>query len=312
MSERPMSPAAPDVPAPAEAPAPRDAASLVLLRDAAGVEVFMLKRHANDSVLADAYVFPGGKVDAADAHEALLARLRLATGRRLEDLPACCGEPQLAAGAAAALLVAALRETFEETGVLFAVPYSPADATAPRADVLVQARALLRERCGFGDLLERLELALDAAEVEPWTRWVTPVVPSLMRKRFDTRFFVGRLPGGQDALHDGLETCDGEWIAPRDALRRYWDGKIVMAAPQIMTLAHISRFADVGAVLAEARRRPPPIVRPEPLDVEGERFLLYPGDPAHSEPRRAMPGPTRMRLREGRFCPPGGFDDWFR
>jgi hypothetical protein len=78
-----------------------------------------------------------------------------------------------------------------------------------------------------------------------------------------------------------------------------------------MTLAHVARFADVDAVLAEARRRPPPVIRPEPRQVGETRLLLYPGDPEHPVRERAMPGPTRMLFENGRFRPERGFDAWF-
>jgi len=279
---------------------PRHAASLVLLRDGdAGLQVLLLQRGGEDTVLAGAHVFPGGKLERDDADDDSLSRFDCDP----RALHARLGEPELDEREAAALYVAAIREAFEETGVLLA---PGADgATAERA------RALHREGHAFPEVMAALDLRLAAASLQPWSRWITPRVPSMMRRRFDTRFFVARLPEGQRVVHDPREAVAAAWLAPREALERYWAGEIDMAAPQIMTLAHLARHPDVDAALADAAGRLPPVVRPHPIEVDGGRVLCYPGDPEHPVAERAMPGPTRMLLAGGRFRPPGGFDDWF-
>ena len=102
------------------------------------------------------------------------------------------------------------------------------------------------------------------------------------------------------------------WQRPRDALERYWAREIDLVAPQIMSLAHFTRFASVNDILAEARRRPPPTIQPEPYPMEGGRMVAYPGDEKHPVRERAMPGPTRLYFRQGRFEPEGGFEALFR
>jgi 8-oxo-dGTP pyrophosphatase MutT (NUDIX family) len=286
---------------PADEAPPRPAASLVLLRDAPrGLQVLLLERPTEDRVLAGARVFPGGKLDREDADEALLARFGVAPAA----LHARLGEPELDPGEAAALFVAAVREAFEETGVLLA-----RDVDEARAQ---RARALRREGLGFGEVLASLGLSLDASLMNPWSRWVTPKVPSQMRRRFDTRFFVARLPEGQVAAHDPSEAVAADWMGPREAIERYWAGEIDMAAPQIMTLAHLSRFADVDAAMADAAARVPPVIRPEPFETPTGRLLCYPGDPRHPVAVRAMPGPTRLLFEQGRFRPESGLvEAWF-
>lgn len=287
--------------APADLAPPRHAASLVLLRDAhAGLEVLLLERPSEDRVLAGARVFPGGKLDREDADDDLLARFDASP----EALHARLGEPELEPRDAAALFVAAVREAFEETGVLLARGVDESRA--------IEARALRREGMGFGEVMATLGLALDASSMQPWSRWVTPKVPSQMRKRFDTRFFVARLPAGQVAVHDPSEAVAADWMGPREAIERYWAGEIDMAAPQIMTLAHLSRFADVGAAMADAAARVPPVIRPEPFEIPTGRLLCYPGDPRHPVAARAMPGPTRLLFEQGRFRPESGLiEAWF-
>lgn len=278
----------------------RAAATVVMLRDGAtGLEVFLLKRHGLSDVLGGAHVFPGGKVDAADAHLDSAARL----DAPLQALHAALAEPQLDAAAAAALYVAALREAFEETGVLYAHGIDAAGAA--------RAAALLQEGRSFGEMLAMLGLRLAATRLQPWSRWITPSVGGVMRKRFDTRFFLAAAPGGQVARHDNHEATESVWLTPRAALEQYRDAVIDLAPPQIMSLAHLARHATVDSAMAQARLRPPPLVLPEPFEHEGRRTICYPGDERHSVRDRALPGPTRLHYRGGRFEPEGGFAGLF-
>jgi 8-oxo-dGTP pyrophosphatase MutT (NUDIX family) len=280
---------------------PRAAATVVLLRDApAGLEVFLMKRHGLSDVLGGAYVFPGGKIDAADAELDMAAHL----DQPLDLLHAGLGEPGIDLRSAGAVYVAALREAFEESGVLFA----QGQALPGLAD---RAAALLREGHGFNAVLARMALRLQTCNVLPWSRWITPVTPSVTNKRFDTRFFVAAVPGGQVASHDNHETTESLWLSPRHALQQYWDRQIELAPPQIMSLAHLSRHAGVESVLAEARRRRPPVIQPEPFEHEGSRVICYPGDARHSVREQALPGPTRLRYRNKRFEPDAGFEALF-
>lgn len=279
---------------------PRAAATVLLLRDTpAGFEVFMLKRHAESDVLGGAYVFPGGKVDISDhSPEALDCH-----ASSLEAMHRALAEPQLDPIAAAALLYAACRETFEECGVLL-VP-------GAGAGLLRQAAACAGQGFDFAETLHSLGLKLDCGSLLPWSRWITPVVPSLSTKRFDTRFFVVGQPPEQQPLHDNRESSDSAWFAPREALERYWAREIQLAPPQLMSLAHLSRHASVAQVLADAGSRPPPLIQPEPFQLDGNRVVAYPGDERHPVSQRAMPGPTRLIFRDGRFEPADGFEAFF-
>lgn len=280
---------------------PRPAATVVLLRDApAGLEVFLMKRHGLSDVLGGAYVFPGGKVDAADSELDMAAHL----DQPLDRLHAGLNEPEIDQRTAAAVYVAALREAFEESGVLFA-DGQPASGLADRA------AALLREGLGFNAVLAQLALRLQTLNIVPWSRWITPVTPSVTNKRFDTRFFVAAVPAGQVASHDNFETTESIWLSPRHALQQYWDRQIELAPPQIMSLAHLSRHAGVESVLAAARARLPPVIQPEPFDHEGQRVICYPGDARHSVREQALPGPTRLSYRNRRFEPDAGFEALF-
>ena len=273
---------------------PFPSATVVMLRDTAGgLEVFLLKRHGLSEVLGGAYVFPGGKVDRDDA--LLVDRL----DQSVVDLREALGEPQLDETHAAALYVAGIREAFEEAGVLFA---------AIGQDGLLDAQALHLAEGTFKAVVEGLGTPLDTASLLPWSRWVTPLNSVRARKHFDARFFVAAVPEGQQPAHDRHETTESVWLSPAAALREYWEGHIELAAPQIMSLTQLARFATVAEVFADARSRKPPRIQPEVFKEGGVSMVCYPGDPHHSVSARVLPGPTRLCWRNGRYEPEGGLD----
>jgi len=284
-------------PSPEERPV-RAASTLILLRDAAdGVEVLMLKRHGLSKTLGGAFVFPGGKVDAEDAAldgEHFLDQTASVLHDRL-------GEQDIDTATAVGLYVAALRETFEESGLLLAQQLAPAQSDA--------ALARLAQGTAFNALLAELQLRLCVDALAPWSRWITP--PSSANKRFDTRFFVARAPEGLLARHDERETTEARWVLPRPALQSYWDGELMLAPPQIMTLAHLARHATVDSALTEARARRPALILPHILGQGDTRTMCYPGDELHPVRERAMPGPLRLFARNKRFEPLDGFEGFF-
>lgn len=268
---------------------PRDAATVLLLRDApGGFEVFMVKRSGLSDVLGEAHVFPGGKIDQADSDVAMLERLRALGALNVaalgEDLP-----PPRAAG----MYVAALRETFEEAGVLIG-----ADEVA--ADVLAAARARLNAKESFAAILAECAMTIDASSLVPWVRWVTPV---MLAKRFDARFFLARAPEGQLAMHDNYEATHSEWLKPARAIERWRDGSVKLAPPTFMSLQHLALFDSIDDALADARSRLPPILQPEPFDDGGVRCLALPGDARHPVRAAAIPGPTFLRWDGVRYAP---------
>lgn len=276
---------------------PRHAATVVMLRDAAhGLEVFLVKRHGLSDVLGGAYVFPGGKLDDSDCQ--LDPQVYL--DQDPTQLHAALGEPQTDVDTATGLYVAALREAFEESRVLFT------------PDIATARAALLQDTAKpFNQMLAELQVRLQTRNVLPWSRWITPRMPSITNKRFDTRFFVAAVPHEQEATHDNHEATESVWLAPRAALEQYWDRKIELAPPQIMSLAHLARHRTVASVMDAARAQLPPLVLPESFDEGGTRVLCYPGDPAHSVRQQALPGQTRLLYRNKRFEPVDGFEALF-
>ena len=289
---------------------PRASATVVLLRDEPqkGLQVFLLRRHTASAVLGGVYVFPGGKLDEADCTPDLHRYLDASP----QALHHTLGEPDLPVHTAVGLYVAAVREVLEECGVLYArVGTTVASAQDVHgATQRQQWQHALHGGASFANVLHSAGLCVDTQQLAPWSRWITPIQPSVTNKRFDTRFFMAVLPEGQYPIHDNVEAIDSVWHTPMDALLRYWAGEVPLAPPQIMTLVSLLPYAHTREVLAAAKAQTPPVVLPEAFDEDGLRNLCYPGDPRHSVAQRAMPGPTRLRFVAGRFEPIGGFEEF--
>ena len=229
---------------PADPAAPAPAATAVLLRDGPdGPEALLLKRHRASGFVPGAYVFPGGRVDAADADPRLRERL-------LAPLPA---EP------AQGYWIAAVREVFEETGVFLARQAGGnflADARDPA--VAAAREALLTDRMTMLEVLERLDARLDLDGIVFVAHWITPVAEP---RRFDTRFFVARLPAERDVLADPREMVDAVWFTPETALQRFHAGALPMVFPTVRTLESLAGYASVDALLdAQRGRRVEPVL----------------------------------------------------
>lgn len=157
------------------------------------------------------------------------------------------------------------------------------------------------------EVQEECGLRLPPEHLIPWSRWITPRQPSVMNRRFDTRFFVAALPPDQEPRHDDIEAIESVWLTPREALERFWARDLSLAPPQIMTLVSLVGHQSVDDVILSARSNPPACILPEPFDdADGVRTICYPGDPLHSVPVRAFAGPTRLRFVGGRFEPEAG------
>ena len=278
---------------------PRHAATVIILRDSPeGLQVLLMKRHQASGVLGGVHVFPGGKLDAADEHPELLSRLSQTPQALRERL----AEPELEAARAGGLFAAAIREAFEECRVLLGQA-GPSEALTLALDTALQ------QGRSWNEALLQLDTRLDTACLVPWSRWITPRQPSVTHKRFDTRFFVTRVDGGQTATHDNHEATDSVWVSPRQALLDYWDNRIELAPPQIMSLSELARHSHSESALAHARQRPPPVIMPEAFDMDGQRVICYPGDPRHPVAVKAWDGPSRLLFKKGRFEPFGGISE---
>ncbi|HUQ39160.1 MAG TPA: hypothetical protein VM030_03325 [Acidimicrobiales bacterium] len=263
----------------------RDAATVMLVRDTderadggSRLEVFMLRRNLNSDFVGGAYVFPGGAVDEADRHADLEPVCR---GRSDDEASVLLGVER----GGLAYWVAAIRECFEEAGVLLATGVD--GEVVSFAEAAVAARyAGHRAAVDAGDLrlvdlCRHEELQLDVGAIHYFAHWITPVGPP---RRYDTRFFVTAAPPGQVPLHDDRETIANLWVRPVDALARHEAGELDLIFPTIRNLEAISRFATSRDLLdaAAAVQDVPAILPRITSGPEGVRILL-PGDAGYEE-----------------------------
>ena len=234
----------------------RPASTVMLLRDVDdGVEVFMLRRTAAAAFAGGMYVFPGGRVDPGDGEE----------------------------GSDEAYSIAAIRECFEEAGVLL--------ATDEAGEMIVEGHPALAQRQAVYDGDVDLRALCNEHHLTPavdalvwFSRWITPVGES--SRRFDTRFFVTTAPTSQLWAHDDNETVASEWVRPEDGLRRHAAGELALMPPTMRSLEFLARHANATSALDEARL----VGRPEPIqprlrrDEMGRiRGISFPGDEDYAD-----------------------------
>lgn len=247
--------------------AARQAATVIVLRDtAAGPEVFLMRRVRTMAFAAGMHVFPGGSVDDDDFAVPI-------NGLSSADRTALDVRLSATAGLGAALLAAAARETFEECGVLLALPdnQSVDVALATGFGRWSQRRqSLIDKDRTFSQLLIGDELGIDSSAIRPWSHWVTPEVEP---RRFDTRFFVAALPAHQDAHDLGGEADSVEWVRPAQALERHSRGELAMLLPTAATLESLTPFESSAQVMAAADSRSIRPLMPAPVG-DGEQWHI--------------------------------------
>jgi len=265
---------------------PRPAATVMVVRDRRyGFEVLMLRRNVEAAFVGGAHVFPGGAVDPTDGAAEVAA---CCTGRDDAEASVVLG---LESGGLA-YWVAAVRECFEEAGLLLAYdaggsllslvePDAGARFASHRAELNAGRRRLV-DICGR----ERLELATD--RIHYFAHWITP---EGALRRYDTRFFVAAAPPDQTPAHDAGETVADVWLSPDEALARHRRGEIELIFPTIRMLQAIGRFSTADELLAAAAALDTvPAVLPRVVaDGRGLRILL-PGDPGYDEAAGAPSG----------------------
>lgn len=223
----------------------RDAATVVLLRDGAGgPEAYLLRRVRGMAFAAGMTVFPGGAVDPRDAD----TEVGWVGPPPAEwTAPFDADEPL-----ARALVCAAVRETFEESGVLLAGPSADEVCGTDGAEWEQDRAALERRDFSLAGLLARRGLVLRADLLRPWAHWITPPQEGA-RRRYDTRFFVAALPAGQATRDVTTEADLVEWVRPADALEQFRLRERPMMPPTVVTLEEVAAYGSVAEVLAAAR-----------------------------------------------------------
>ena len=247
--------------------APLPAATVLLLR--AGqpqLQVFMVVRHHQIDSASGALVFPGGKVDPADRDPAL--RPFVTAGASLDDTEL-------------AFRVAAIREAFEECGVLLARERgSRTTLSAARLATLEDYRqSLVNGEATMLDLVLREKLDLAGDMLVAYSHWVTP---AFVPKRFDTWFFLAHVPHGQLAVHDGEEAVDSVWISPSEALADLAAKRRIIVFPTRLNLMMLDEDRTPDQAIAVARVRPIKTVQPWIVEREGHKWLTIPADAGYA------------------------------
>ncbi len=258
----------------ADAAVPVPAATILMLRDGPdGLEVFMVVRHHQIDFASGALVFPGGKVDAGD----------------FKVVDRCIGTGD-ADDTEIAMMAGAIREAFEECGILLARPAG--------TDELVDAERLktlehYRDKLNNGDLLlrdfleiEDLELACD--QLTSFAHWITP---DMMPKRFDTKFYLASAPADHLAVHDGHESVDSVWIRPEDALAGIESGKYTIIFPTRLNVEMLDESQSVAAAISDANTRTIVTVLPWMEKRDDGMYLCIPGDAGYRISEEKMDAP---------------------
>ena len=256
---------------------PRRAATVMLLKDGpAGTVVHMLRRRASMAFAGGAYAYPGGGVDPRDdehhIHWAGPTRAWWAARLGVDETTA------------QAIVCAAVRETYEEAGVLLAGPTPESvvgDTTG--AEWEADRAALVARDLSFAEFLERRGLVLRSDLLGAWTRWITPVFEP---RRYDTWFFVAALPEGQRTRNASTEADRTVWIRPQDAADGYDKGELLMMPPTIATLRQLTAYGTAADALAAAPDRDLTPVLAQARLVDGEIVLSWPG---HDEFTKHIP-----------------------
>jgi 8-oxo-dGTP pyrophosphatase MutT (NUDIX family) len=245
------------------------------------LQVYLIRRVSSMAFAAGATVFPGGSVDLRDAH----LPDRYWSGPQPSEWTGALGAD---VDLSRALVCAAVRETFEESGVVLAGPTAESVVADIRDDGWeTDRKALLDRSLAFAELLERRSLVLRADLLRPWAHWITPEIET---RRFDTRFFVAALPSGQRTRDVGGEADQVFWMRPRDAVAAAVSNEIALMPPTMATLTELSGYDDVDAVLTAATAREVAPILPKVTVVEPDgdggsprlRFFL-PGDAGYPQ-----------------------------
>lgn len=280
---------------------PKNAATVILLRDKEpeGFEVFLLKRHEKSSFMGGNFVYPGGRVDREDGSLEICSYTK---GITFEETHKMYGGV-LSQAESFAHWIAAVRELFEEAGVLLAYklegnPFNfnnieERTRFSNYRDLLQKGKITICQMAKE----EKLFLALD--QLYYYAHWITPEARS---ERFDTRFFLARHPAGQEASYDQKETMEGIWLTPLKALEDNSNRKIALSPPTLKTLEDLSRFETIEEVFQSLNREKIHPILPILTKIADGPLLIFPWDTEYDDFRSGAFPPS---LNHGRPSGPG-------
>ncbi|MCZ6504164.1 MAG: NUDIX hydrolase [Gammaproteobacteria bacterium] len=225
----------------------RPAATVMLIDDRPDLQVFMMERHANTIFAGGMWVFPGGSVDATDdsaEFQAISIHRSDAEASRLMGLQV----------GGLAYYIAAIREAFEEAGILLALQkdtLQPLDLSNPDVEKRFQQHRddINDSNRNFIEIIKDENLIMDAGEMHYIARWITPAGPP---RRFDARFFIARIPTNQTPIHDDGELVHSKWISPKEILRRVEAEEMVLMSPTLRMVKNLALFDSARQVIESA------------------------------------------------------------
>ena len=252
----------------------RQAATVMLIDDRPDLQVYMMERHADIVFGGGMWVFPGGRVDSTDDPSSFAEFCLHRTDREASALM------QMSSGALT-YYVAAIREAFEEAGILLALDRNtgiPLDLSKPQAMSRFEAhrRDINDSNRNFLELIEEENLILDVGSMHYIARWITPVGPP---RRYDTRFFITRMPVAQTPIHDDHELVHAKWLAPTEILRQFETGEMTLMSPTLRMLRCLARFTSADQVMAAAAANLPD----ERARVNSAGDIVLPGDTDYAQ-----------------------------
>ncbi|MDY6834012.1 MAG: hypothetical protein SVY53_04335 [Chloroflexota bacterium] len=262
---------------------PKDASSVLLVRDSpsgkTGLEVLMVRRNVKSDFAADAYVFPGGAVEGEDyllGDDCSCSAMTLLEAQRVvKNIP----YPEKALG----FLVAGIRETFEEVGILIAYVEGGAGLQKFEPELAQRLSNYRQEmqqgRLSFMQILLREGMVLATDQLIHFAHWITPEFSPV---RYDTHFFISPMPPGQRSLHDDTETTASQWLSPQEAIEKAERQEFSMLAPTISNLRILAGYSSIQQAMAATKEKDIITILPKVKVDDGEMRLLMPGDPEYS------------------------------
>ncbi len=295
---------------------PKNAATVILLREQEpdGFDAFLLKRHEKSSFMGGNYVYPGGRVDRNDGS---VETRSLSKGLTLEEAITIFGEV-FSPEESSAHWIAAIRELFEEAGVLLAYDHKwdlLQIRNREEREKFSHYRKLLQDgKISICEIAQKENLLFALDQLHYYAHWITP---EAQPQRFDTRFFLTRWPSGQEASPDQKETTAGIWVTPRKALEENRKGDVILSPPTLKTLEDLSRFKTMEDIFHSLKKEDIRPVLPILTRISDTPLIIFPWDPeyeifqkgeipspiSHGGPSQPGDNTTRLLMRENRWLP---------
>ena len=284
---------------------PLDSATVILTRESSQgqFKVFLMRRRRDQDFMGGAFVFPGGRLDEADCDLDLVPHTRGFTGAEAKR---CLQAPDLPEEKALGLFFTALRETFEESGILLA--YDTSGQIIDLAEGETAGRfagyrlQIYDHRLSLRELAEQERLVFAPDLLTPYSHWITPEIES---KRFSTRFFLARQPPEQIPFHDTIEMTKSQWLTPSTAIEQQNEGQILLMPPTLKTLEELNEFDSLDDLFLAARSREIRTILPEAFMTDDGFGVRLPHDPEYKiEAYKQPPRPeetSRIVMRGDRW-----------